>query len=208
MPLRKTSAQAQVHEVQTRSTARDLQGLLQQLRSSDNAERRWAARDLAAHPEASAAIGAQLIEEADPTVREALFIGLSTQCSEAAVAALLPLLRSEDAGLRNGAIETLASMPAQVGPHIQSLLRDPDPDVRIFTVNMLGELRHADVPRWLCDVLRHDPHVNVVGAALEVLAEVGSPPDLGALHEARRRFADDPFIAFAADLAAARIESP
>ena len=55
-------------------------------------------------------------------------------------------------------------------------------------------------------MLTHDPHINVVAAALEVLAEVGTPQACQALQLARQRFADDPFIGFAADLAQQRIE--
>ena len=95
-----------------------------------------------------------------------------------------------------------------VAPCVDRLLLDPDADVRIFAVNLLGELRHADVPRWLLQVLRHEAHVNVVAAALEVLAEVGSAADVPALRSVRERFEHDPFIQFAADIAISRIESP
>ena len=56
-------------------------------------------------------------------------------------------------------------------------------------------------------VLMHEAHVNVVAAALEVLAEVGTPLAAKALGSVRQRFADDPFIGFAADLAQQRIEA-
>ena len=140
-------------------------------------------------------------------MREALFNSLGHLASDAAVQALLPLLRTEDAGLRNGAIEALAAMPQHVAPCMDRLLLDPDPDVRIFTVNLMGELRHADVPRWLQQVLRHESHINVVAAALEVLAEVGSASDLPALRSVRERFGDDAFIQFATDIAVSRIEA-
>jgi HEAT repeat protein len=123
------------------------------------------------------------------------------------VQGLLPLLRSEDANLRNGAIETLSAMPDEVGPSIDVLLQDSDVDVRIFTVNLLGELRHPRLPEWLAQALKQDKHVNVVAAALEVAAEVGGGPLLSAVKAARARFADDPFIGFAADLAQQRIEA-
>jgi len=120
---------------------------------------------------------------------------------------VLPLLRSEDANLRNSTIELLSALPDAVGPRIDELLRDADPDVRIFTVNLLGELKHPDVGRWLAQVLKLDAHINVVAASLEVLAEVGTPEALPALKLARQRFADDAFIGFAADLAVQRIEA-
>lgn len=206
MALRKSNP-TPLHPVQPRQHPRDLLGLQQQLGDPDPRQRRLAARDLAAFPQATLGLGQALAVETDASVREALFTALASLASEAAVQSLLPLLRSEDASLRNGAIEALAAMPQAVAPCVDGLLQDADPDVRIFTVNLLGELRHASVPAWLVQVLRHETHVNVVAAALEVLAEIGGADELPALRAARQRFDDDAFIQFAADLAISRIEA-
>jgi HEAT repeat protein len=207
MGLRKTSSHDALREVVDREHARDLPGLMAQLRSGDVEQRRWAARDLASHPQAATALGEQLLRETVPGVREALFTSLAGLASDAAAGALLPLLRSEDAQLRNGAIEALAAMPQAVARRIGGLLHDSDVDVRIFTVNLLGELRHAQVVAWLLQVLAHDADVNVVAAAVEVLAEVGSPAHADALQAARARFAGDDFIGFAIDMALERVQA-
>lgn len=206
MGLRKAAAEP-LREVIEREHARDLPGLLAQLRTGDVEQRRWAARDLAAHPAASVALGEQLLCEREHSVRQTLFTSLTTHASEPAAAALLPLLRSEDAMLRNGAIEALAGMPQATGPRVAALLRDADADVRIFTVNLLADLRHEQVPQWLLGVLQHDAAVNVVCAAIEVLAEVGSASHIEALRQAAARFPDDPFAGFAAELAIERIRA-
>jgi HEAT repeat protein len=207
MALRKTSALEPLREVVEREHPRDQAGLLEQLRSGDAEQRRWAARDLAAHPATMPQLGEALLTERDKSVCDALFTTLSSVASDASVGALLPLLRSEDAKLRNGAIEALTGMPQAVAPRIASLLRDADPDVRIFTVNLLGELRHPQVPQWLLQVLQHDAHVNVVAAAVEVLAEAGAPEHIPALRAAAQRFAEDAFMGFAVDMAVERIEA-
>lgn len=182
-----------------------LTDLLAQLASADIAARRASARGLAAHPAAAPELAGRLEQEADPGVRTALFNSLASIGSEAAASALLPLLRSQDPALRNGAIEVLAGLPGAVVPRIESLLADDDSDVRIFAVNLLGQLPHADVPRWLAQVLRDEPETNVVGAALDVAAEVAGPEMAADLLAARQRFPADPFIAFAADLVLRRI---
>lgn len=207
MGLRRAKASDALREVVEREHPRDRQGLVAQLRSGDAEQRRWAARDLAAHADSAAALGEQLLVERDPSVCAAIFTTLGALATEGAVGALLPLLRSESPMLRNGAIEALSGMPRAVAPRIDALLRDADPDVRIFTVNLLGELRHDEVVTWLLRVLRHETQVNVVAAAIEVLAEVGGPEDAEALRSAARRFGDDPFIGFAANVAAERIEA-
>lgn len=208
MGLRKNFTLEPLRPVVDRTQPRDLQGLTAQLRSPEAELRRWAARDLAAHPEAAHALGTQLQQEQDSSVREALFSSLGSIATQDSVGALLPLLRRDDALLRNRAIETLASMPRVVAPRIAALLADTDVDVRIFTVNLLGELRHAQVTPWLLNVLASEQEVNVVAAAIEVLTEVGQPEHVAALRATRQRFAQDPFIGFAADMAIARIESP
>jgi HEAT repeat protein len=207
MALKRSADAATLHEVAPREYPRDLAGLLAQLRDPDAATRRWAARDLGAHPKAAAALCARLADEADTSVRAVLFSSITQLGGAEVVQAMMSLLRSEDPSLRTGAIEVLGALPEAVAPHIERLLADADGDVRIFTVNLLGELRHPRVPQWLVQVLQRETAVNVVGAALEVLAEVGQPEALPALQATRRRFADDAYIAFAADLAIERIES-
>ena len=207
MALKKSTDSATLHQVEPREYPRDLPGLMAQLSDADTSVRRWAARDLAAHPKAASAVCAHLAEERDASVRAVLF-STATQLGGAhVVQAMVQLLRSEDPALRNGAIEVLASLPEAVAPQIDTLLHDSDGDVRIFTVNLLGDLKHPKVPQWLSQVLMHDVAVNVVGAAIEVLAEVGGTHALPALRAAKARFADDDYIGFSVDLAIERIES-
>jgi len=207
MGLKKTGSPDGLREVVERAHARTPEGLVSQLREGEAEQRRWAARDLAEHPASAMALGEALLQERDSSVRQAAFTSLSRIGTDPAVNALLPLLRSEDAELRNGAIEALSSLPRVVGPRIAALLQDSDPDVRIFTVNLLGELRHEQVRSWLLQVLHHDAEVNVVAAAIEVLAEVGTPADAEALRTVSRRFPADPFIDFAAEMALQRIQA-
>jgi HEAT repeat protein len=205
MGLKRQADPAGLHQVADRDYGRDLTGLVAQLDDEDPKVRRWAARDLAAHPQAAAALCTRLAEEPDASVRAVLFSSATQLGGPAVAQAMIRLLRSEDAGLRNGAIEVLAQLPADVAPCIDQLLADADSDVRIFTVNLLGDLRHEQVPRWLERVLQEDREVNVVGAALEVLAEVGGTESLPALQGVLKRFAGNAFIGFSATLAIERI---
>jgi HEAT repeat protein len=207
MGLKKTSEAVGLRRIEPRDYARDGEGLLAQLSDADVSTRRWAARDMVDHPQLARALCDHLAQEDDVSVREVMFTTLGQMGGGLVVQGLLPLLRSEDANLRNGAIETLAGMPGDVGPSIDVLLQDADVDVRIFTVNLLGDLRHPRLSEWLGSVLKSDAHVNVVAAALEIAAEVGGEPLLPAIKAARSRFTDDPFIGFAADLAQQRIEA-
>ena len=204
MALRRNSDSAGLRPVVAREYPRDDRGLTDQLYDPDPDVRRHAARDLGSRPGNDAALGNRLKVETDPSVREALFTALMTNPGDATVKILVEQLRSEDAGLRNGAIEALTGMSALVGKYIAGLLEDADSDVRIFTVNLLEDLPHVDVVPWLVKVLEKEPHVNVVAAAIEVLTELGGPTEVPVLKAVRERFHDDDFIRFIADLAIQR----
>jgi HEAT repeat protein len=90
-----------------------LAGLLDALQSPETGLRRGAARDLGSHPEAIPTLCARLGIETALSVRCVILTTLIALQSQAAVAGLLPHLRSEDAGLRNAVIEALQEMPGR-----------------------------------------------------------------------------------------------
>lgn len=188
-----------------RIASRDFAGLVAELSDANPAARRWAARDLAAYPEASAALVARIKDEGQSNVREALLTSLTWIGDEVAVAGLIDCLRSEEAALRNEAVEAMKELPEKVAPIMGTLLADANPDVRIFAVNILESLRHPTVETWLINVIEHEPHVNVCGTAVDLLGEVGTPVAREALTHLKKRFAAEPYIQFAADLALKRI---
>jgi HEAT repeat protein len=168
---------------------------------SDIAARRRGVRELAGMPGAVPELCARLGSEAEPSVREVILVSLIELKSPATVEGLLPYLRSDDTALRNAVIEALHEMPEQLEPHFEALLADPDSDVRIFAVNILGTLAHAKAPYWLTQVIIHDPHVNVCSAAVDYLAGMGDEAAIAPLEALPARFPDVPFIAFAANVA-------
>jgi HEAT repeat protein len=138
-------------------------------------------------------------------VREVILTALMRIADPAAISGLVACLRSEDANLRNEAIEAMKSLPIEVAPIMRGLLADRDPDVRIFAVNILESLRHPDVEAWLIEVIEREPMVNVCGTALDLLSEVGSSASQDALERLKARFASEPYVQFAANLALKRI---
>ena len=188
-----------------REQQRDLAGLLAELEHESPIARRWAARDLAEHEESSEALIARLAREADPSVRDAILTTLTIQGNTIAVQGLVDCLRSEDAALRNEAIEVMKLLPEEVALIMNSLLTDADSDVRIFAVNILESLCHAQVETWLIDVIEQDAHVNVCATAVDLLGEVGTSASRAALMHLKAKFPDEPYICFAVDLALKRI---
>ena len=193
--------------------------LILDLDDEDPSVRRWAARDLLSCKNQAALAGdgsggiegvaAALVcclkNEPDRSVREVILTTLTRLGDAQAVAGLVDCLRSEDAALRNEAIEAMKQLPNEVAPIMHGLLSDADPDVRIFTVNVLESLRHPQVESWLIDVINTDAHVNVCATAVDLLSELASNAALLPLQKLKRRFSDEPYLQFAVDLAISRI---
>jgi HEAT repeat protein len=189
------------------SSARsDCANLEQQLSQPLAETRRWAARDLIDCPGSSAVLVARLQVETDASVREVILTSLTRLGDAVAVQGLVHCMRSEDAALRNEAIEAMKQLPQAVAPIMHDLLNDADSDLRIFAVNILESLRHSDVERWLIEVIERDPHVNVCATAVDLLGEVGSSMALEPLQRLKARFASETYIQFAANLAIKRIQ--
>lgn len=198
-------SKSEVVDTDARGHPRDLEGLVIELDDANPVARRWAARDLAQFAEAAPALIAHLEREPDGTVREAILMSLTEIGNDVAMQGLVKCLRSEDAALRNEAIEAMKLLPEAVSPIMAGLLADPEPDVRIFAVNVLESLRHPGVEKWLIAVISKDPHVNVCATAVDLLGEAGTVAAIDALRALKQRFSDEPYIGFAADLALRRI---
>lgn len=189
-----------------RQTNRDFDGLVVELSSDNPTERRWAARDLAEFNDAPELLLSALNKETQHVVREAIFDSLEVLGGETVVSGLLPLLRSEDASLRNGVIGVLQSMPESVALHIIELLNDTSSDVRIFAIDILQVLAHPDTPQWLLSILKDESHINVIATAVDRLAEVGTLEMVDELEALKIRFPDEVFLHFAIDTAITRIK--
>jgi HEAT repeat protein len=185
-------------------TPPDASALEAQLQAPSAAMRRQAARQLEAVPGAASLLAHRLQVETDATVREAILTSLMSLNSEAAAASIAPLLRSEDAVLRNEALQALQHMPAAAAAHMEPLLIDPDSDVRIFAINVLSALAHPQTQAWLLRLIETDTNINVCATAVDLLAEIGTPAAVPMLQALAQRF-EHPFIQFAVATAIRRI---
>jgi HEAT repeat protein len=174
--------------------------------SHSDPEVRWrAARALGGRADAVAALASALGAEQVPRVREAIMTALVRTADDASIRALLPCLRSQDAGRRAAAIEALQSLPDAILPFMASLLGDTDSDVRILAIELARNMTATDANYVLCALLEREQHPNVCAAAIEVLAEVGTHDAVPTLQTCAQRFASTPFLPFAVATAIARI---
>jgi HEAT repeat protein len=206
MPIKRSDVKNDQIKNEKRKFSREFEGLIHQLSSNIPYERRWAARDLADYSDASRYLLDHMDNEKDISVREVIISSLLKIRDEIAINGLIDYLKSDDAHLRNSAIEALKQIPDEVSPHIDKLIHDSDPDVRIFTINILESLRHPNVIKWLVEVIDKDQNINVCATALDLLAEVGTEETIPAIKKLKDRFKDEPYIQFTADIALRRIE--
>lgn len=182
------------------------QGLTAVALRDASADVRWhAARALANDETAVPALASALAVESSPHVREALFTSLIQIGSIASAQAISAFIQSEEASLRTGALDALAAMPDRTETLLPDLLRQDDPDVRLLSCE-LGRVLAADTTtRLLGALLQVERHINVCAAAVEVLAEVGTPDAVAAMLACKARFPTETFLGFAIDEAVASV---
>ncbi|HID01351.1 MAG TPA: HEAT repeat domain-containing protein [Piscirickettsiaceae bacterium] len=123
--------------------------------------------------------------------------------------AMLRMLKSDNAYLRNAVISFLHNYGEEVEAFLQKLLTDPDRDVRIFAVNILGDVRFERATEMLRHFITreiaegHD--INALMTAVDYLGELGSVEDIPLLQAVKKEFPDDPYVTFGVDLAIERI---
>ena len=172
-----------------------------------SADARWtAARALDDRPGGVAALASALSGENDARVREVIFASLARAATGESAEAVLPSLRSDDAGRRTGALDALRAMPAAAAPLLPQLLADPDPDVRLLTCEVVRALPPAEASALLGALLDREPLVNVCAAAVDVLAEAGDASVLPVLGRCAERFPNETFLGFAIKVAAQRLQ--
>lgn len=143
--------------------------------------------------------------ETDPVVREAVLTSLCLCGAEEVVREVAPLLKSEDAALRSMAFEVLAYKGDEKSMEVfEALLREADRDVRVMAVHALGRGTCPGALNLLRKAAAVDQDVNVVGAAIEYLGEMGEPGDAELVEKSRERFGH-PYIDFVAERALARL---
>jgi HEAT repeat protein len=135
-------------------------------------------------------------------VQEAADMALRRIGGKDVVVAVLPLLRSDDAPVRNLSMDILRQVGGDDFPSLVGLLHDPDHDIRIFGSDILGSTGNKLAVAPLCDALLKDPEVNVRYQAAVSLGELGHASAAKCLGKAME---DDEWVQFAVIEALAKI---
>ena len=175
---------------------------------SGGTDERWAAARAAAEmPGAASTLAAALRNESDSRVREAMFTSLARIGTPESADHVISFLRSDSSNLRAGALDALRIMIGGMRELLPRLLDDHDVDIRILSCELARALPGPEATTLLCTLLSGEQEANVCAAAVDVLAEVGSPAALPALAACAQRFRGSPFLGFAIKTATDRINS-
>jgi len=136
-------------------------------------------------------------------VQEAAEYALRKIRGQQVVIALLPLLRSDEAPVRNVAMDILREIGSDSIESIQPYMQDDDVDLRIFITDILGYCRTHQACLLLCRALLKDPEVNVRYQAAVSLGTLAFPEAVNSLCQAMH---DEEWVQFAVVEALAKIK--
>jgi len=201
MPLIKSKAPAPAGE------APDRDKIAAAITQGSVDERFAAARAAADLPSGLEILRQALAQETEPRVREAIFTSLGRIRTPASAAVVVPCLTSDEPDVRTGALDALRAMPDATAPLLAGLLGDADADIRVLACELVRGQPAEAANYLLAALLTSETEVNVCGAAIDVLAEIGMPASLPALAQCAARFPHEPFLVFAIGMARDRIGS-
>ncbi|MDR2050302.1 MAG: HEAT repeat domain-containing protein [Deltaproteobacteria bacterium] len=130
----------------------------------------------------------------NPGLHEAIDLALRKIGGRPVIFAVIPMLRSEDAPVRNLAMDVLREVGRNEVSMLSELLNDEDADIRIFGADIIGATGSALAVPLLSHSLLYDPEVNVRYQAAVSLGNLAYPEAAPALNKALK---DDEWVRFA-----------
>jgi HEAT repeat protein len=123
------------------------------------------------------------------------------EADEAPIEAIMDLLKVEDAYIRNLAISMLRDFGGSIKYYIVKFLIGNDRDLRIFAINVLGDVNFAESRDMLVELLESEEDVNVAMTAVDYMGEIGEEEDIELLESLKKRFNGEVYVEFAVDSA-------
>lgn len=126
---------------------------------------------------------------------------------EAPIEAIMELLKLKNAYIRNLGISMLQDFGPAIKYYIVKFLIGDDYDLRIFAINVLGDVNFAESRDMLVELLETEENINVAMTAVDYMSEIGQPEDVPLLKQVKERFKDESYAQFAIDAAIESIEA-
>lgn len=126
---------------------------------------------------------------------------------EAPIEEVMELLKLPNAYVRNLGISILQDYGQAIKYYIVKFLIGDDYDLRIFAINVLGDVNFSESRDMLIELLENEENINVAMTAVDYIAEIGQPEDIELLKRVKERFKDETYAQFAVDAAIEAIEA-
>ncbi|MEA1917173.1 MAG: HEAT repeat domain-containing protein [Campylobacterota bacterium] len=117
----------------------------------------------------------------------------------APVEEVMELLKLRDAFIRNLGISILRDYSESIKYYIVKFLIGNDRDLRIFSINVLGDVNFAQSRDMLVELLQNEKDINVAMTAVDYMGEIGELEDIELLESIKLRFNNDAYVTFGVD---------
>ena len=118
---------------------------------------------------------------------------------EAPIEMIMDLLKLDNAYIRNLGISILRNFGGSIKYYIVKFLIGDDRDLRIFAINVLGDVDFAESRDMLVELLQTEKDVNVAMTAVDYMGEIGEEEDIPLLESLKERFPGEFYVEFAVD---------
>jgi len=123
----------------------------------------------------------------------------SMDADEAPIEAIMDLLKLENAYIRSLGISMLRDFGDSIKYYIVKFLIGDDRDLRIFAINVLGDVSFSESREMLVELLETEQDINVAMTAVDYMGEIGELKDIELLESLKERFKDEVYVEFAVD---------
>ncbi len=130
---------------------------------------------------------------------EAATVLSNMEADEAPIEEIMQLLKLQNAYIRNLGIQILQDYGEAIKYYIVKFLIGDDRDLRIFAINVLGDVNFSESRDMLVELLETEEDINVAMTAVDYMAEIGECDDIAVLEKIKERFKDDVYVQFGVD---------
>ncbi len=118
---------------------------------------------------------------------------------DAPIEEVMNLLKLDNAFTRNLGISILRDYGEAIKYYIVKFMIGDDRDLRIFAINVLGDVNFSESRDMLIELLEKEDDINVAMTAVDYMSEIGQEEDIKLLDSLKTRFDNDPYVVFSVD---------
>ena len=138
------------------------------------------------------------IEDADKRISTKIASVISSMNpDDAPIEKIMELLKLKNAYIRNLGISMLRDFGGSIKYYIVKFLIGDDRDLRIFAINVLGDVDFSESREMLVELLETETDINVAMTAVDYMGEIGEEEDIELLESLKERFTGDFYAEFA-----------